>query len=174
MQNATSKSANCNKESLPLCYQFGNFLRPLRVTCVKAVSPGYLELVAESAPTLSLLSLRADDWGWRSPGPRKRGLVGCRVAMPKAVGESPTPSLSLRIPEQSVAARRETPFSRKGDNAAFAPRRSCSIPGLLCVWDVHASLGLCRSPLPLAFDLEKPSEMMGARLMTRTSRAHPA
>jgi hypothetical protein len=81
--------------------------------------------------------------------------------MPKAVGESPTPSLSLRIPEQSVAAssaRRETPFSRKGDNAAFAPRRSCSIPGLLCVWDVHASLGLCRSPLPLAFDLEKPTE----------------
>jgi hypothetical protein len=41
------------------------------------------------------------------------------------------------------------------------PRRSCSIPGLSCVWDVHASLGLCRSLLPLAFDLEKSSDMVG-------------
>jgi hypothetical protein len=42
------------------------------------------------------------------------------------------------------------------------PRRSCSIPGPLCVWDVHASLGLCRSLLPLAFDLEKSSDRVGS------------
>ncbi len=28
--------------------------------------------------------------------------------------------------------------------AALMRRRSCSIPGLPCVWEVHASLGLCR------------------------------
>ena len=42
------------------------------------------------------------------------------------------------------------------------PRRSCSIPGLSCAWDAHASLGLCRSLLPLAFDLEKSSDRGGS------------
>jgi hypothetical protein len=42
-----------------------------------------------------------------------------------------------------------------------------------CAWDVHASLGLCRSLLPLAFDLEKPSDMVGARRMARASLTHP-
>jgi hypothetical protein len=60
--------------------------------------------------------------------------------------------------------------SRSSDGKATTlrsiPRRSCSILGLSCVWDVHASLGLCRSLLPVAFDLEKSSDMVGARLMT--------
>ena len=50
--------------------------------------------------------------------------------------------------------------------------RTCSIPGLICMRDVHASLELCRSPLPLASDLDKSSDMMGARLTTRARRAH--
>jgi hypothetical protein len=33
--------------------------------------------------------------------------------------------------------------------------------------------GLCRSLIPLAFDLDKSSDMMGARLVARASRAHP-
>jgi hypothetical protein len=53
------------------------------------------------------------------------------------------------------------------------PRRSGSIPGLPCAWDVHASLGLCRSLLPLAFDLEKSPDIVGARLTARATRAHP-
>jgi hypothetical protein len=53
------------------------------------------------------------------------------------------------------------------------PRRSCSIPGLPCVWDVHASSGLCRSLLPLDFDLETSADMVGARRKARASRAHP-
>jgi hypothetical protein len=53
------------------------------------------------------------------------------------------------------------------------PRRSCSISGLPCAWDVHASLGLCRSLLPLAFDLEKSPDIVGARLTARATRAHP-
>ena len=36
-----------------------------------------------------------------------------------------------------------------------------------------ASLRLCRSLLPLAFDLEKSSDMVGARRKARASRAHP-
>ena len=58
-------------------------------------------------------------------------------------------------------------------DAAFMQRRSGSTPGLSCVWDVHASLGLCRSPLPLAFDLEKPPDMVGARRMARARRPRP-
>ena len=62
---------------------------------------------------------------------------------------------------------------RNGDDAALVPRRSCRIPGLTCVWDVRASLGLCRSHLPLAFDLEKSSDVEGARRMAQPRRAHP-
>jgi hypothetical protein len=36
-----------------------------------------------------------------------------------------------------------------------------------------ASLRLCRSLLPLAFDLEKSNDMVGARREARASRAHP-
>jgi hypothetical protein len=68
---------------------------------------------------------------------------------------------------------RETPFRRKGDDAALMPRRSGSIAGLSCAWDVHASLGLCRSLLPLLFDLEKSPDMEGASRRARASRAHP-
>ena len=55
--------------------------------------------------------------------------------------------------------------SRRSDGKATTLRSSradLAIPGLSCVWDVHASLGLCRSLLPLAFDLEKSSDMVGA------------
>ena len=53
---------------------------------------------------------------------------------------------------------------------SYQRRRSCSLPGPLCVWDVHASR-LCRSLLPLAFDLEKSPDMVGARRTARASRA---
>ena len=52
-------------------------------------------------------------------------------------------------------------------------RRSCSIPGLSCAWDVHASLGLCRSLLPLAFDPEKSSDRGGSEAHG-TSKSRPS
>ena len=42
-----------------------------------------------------------------------------------------------------------------------------------CATSVHASLGLCRSLVPLSLDLEKSSDMVGARRIERSSRAHP-
>ncbi len=82
---------------------------------------------------------------------------------------------------QARRSARATPSDRSlrgerrqnGDDAALMLRRSGSIPGLSCAWDVHASLGLCRSLLPLALDLEKSPDMMGARRKARASRAHP-
>ena len=38
-----------------------------------------------------------------------------------------------------------------------------------CVWDVRASLELCRWLLTLAFDLEKSSDVVGASRMARLS-----
>ena len=58
----------------------------------------------------------------------------------------------------------------KCDDAAVFPRRSCNIPGLLCVWDIHASSGLRRSLLPLAFDFENSSDMVEARLIAKVRR----
>ena len=73
----------------------------------------------------------------------------------------PVPSICLRNPERHrpAAARLEWLFLRKGDGAALNARRSCRIPRLSCAWDVHASSGLRRSLLPLAFDLEKSSDL---------------
>ncbi len=68
---------------------------------------------------------------------------------------------------------RDAVSDRNGGDAALIPRRSCRIPWLTCVWDVRALLGLCRSLLPLAFDLEKSSDMVGARRMAQPRRAHP-
>ena len=80
---------------------------------------------------------------------------GSRVSMYRRARGQPSPSICSRNPGRPVAGRRESPFWRKGDDALLMPGRSCSIPGPPCVWDVHASWGLCRSLLPLAFDLEK-------------------
>ena len=72
-------------------------------------------------------------------------------------------------PRESVAARRKdavlTKSLRRRRCVPAAPILQYS--GEVCARDVHASLGRCRSLLPLAFDLEKSSDMMGARLMTR-------
>jgi hypothetical protein len=62
---------------------------------------------------------------------------------------------------------RDAVSDRNGDDAAFVRRRSCRILWLSCVWGVHASLRLRRSLLPLAFDLEKSSDM-GERGAWRT------
>jgi hypothetical protein len=68
-------------------------------------------------------------------------------------------------------ARVAVPTERRRRCAHAAPILPYS--GLSCVWGVHASLELCRSLLPLAFDLEKSSDVAGARRMARASRAHP-
>ncbi len=67
-----------------------------------------------------------------------------------------TPSdRSLRGERRRSDGTATTLPSSRADLAVF---RCC-----FCVWSVHASLGLCRSLLPLALDLEKSSNMVGAR-----------
>ncbi len=64
---------------------------------------------------------------------------------------------------------------RRSDGKA-TPLRSCRadlVPGLSCVWDVHASLWLCRSLLPFAFDLEKSSDVEGGALREHVARIQP-
>jgi hypothetical protein len=57
---------------------------------------------------------------------------------------------------------------KASSDAAFIPRRACGLSWLSCgAWDFHASLGLCGSLLTLAFDLEKSSDMVGARRLAR-------
>jgi hypothetical protein len=69
--------------------------------------------------------------------------------------------------------RCETLPTRKPDDAAFIPPRSCRVQRPSCAWDVNQSLRLCRSLLPLAFTPEKSSDAAGARLTARSSCAHP-
>ena len=126
------------------------------IRAVRSRRPTASELVSESLPALP----------WRNIGAcRSLGKWNTRLVSQISSGDAwyrPRPASPVDLlanPERPVAARRATPFRRKGDDATFVLRRSCSIPGLSCVWDVHASLGICRSLLPLAFNLEKSSEI---------------
>jgi hypothetical protein len=158
------------KIALHTCQLLGPTVRNRDNSAVRSRRPAASEFASES-------HLRAPGGVSGPAGHPARGTRtssrGSRVSMHNVARGQPIPSSCSRNPERPVAARRETPFLRKGDDAAFIPRRSCRTPEMSCVWDVHASLGLGRSLLPLSFDLEKSSDVVGARRMVRASRAHP-
>jgi hypothetical protein len=71
------------------------------------------------------------------------GCLRTRLGIPR--------SLSWRIigacptrPAEHATPRADLEYRCIG-RLAFIPSRSCSIPGMPCVWDVHASLGRCSS-----------------------------
>jgi hypothetical protein len=102
--------------------------------------------------------------GTRAPS---RGSSRWRCMVSHQYGR-PIPPSCCGNPERPVVARRETPFL----TGTATTLRSCRAD-LAAFRDVRASLGLCRSLLPLAFDLENSGDMVGARRMAQPSRAHP-
>jgi hypothetical protein len=74
----------------------------------------------------------------------------------RSAGETPS--------DRSLRGERRRSDGKASSDAAFIPRRACGLPWL------GRSLGLCRSLLPLAFDLEKSSGMVGARRLARSEQ----
>jgi len=106
---------------------------------------------------------------------RRRADLECRSIISHAARQS------RRSACKSPSDRSLRGESRRSDGKATTLRSSCSDLAVFrdyhcaCVWDVHASLGLCRSLLPLAFDLDKSRDKVGARRMReQVATAHPA
>jgi len=108
---------------------------------------------------------------WRNnSGPAGRADLECRCMISHAA------SRSRRSARETPSDRSMRGYRHRSDGKATA-LRSCRAD-LAVFGDVMrlgrpASLRLCRSLLPLAFDLEKSNDMVGARREARASRAHP-
>jgi hypothetical protein len=113
-----------------------------------------------------------------------RGLPATRMAKQGVVARiSNTDAYACTQPAQPVnllAKPRATGRCEARDAVLTERRRRCAHPAPILPYSgptmrlgCQSSLGLCRSLPPLAFDLEKSPDIVGARRKARASRLHP-
>ena len=147
--------------ALPACQLLGPTFPYHYISAVCSRRPAACGFASESH-----LRSPAKSRGCRSPDQRNTRLVARISSVDAEFCTRPANTVDL------LANPRATGRFEARDAVLTERRRRCLHPAPIkiavfrccfCVWSVHASLGLCRSLLPLALDLETSSDVVGAR-----------